>query len=248
MRAAVVKSMIDDAKAAKLQRLNGAMDFITKHFAVLSVALAVFGMTTAIIFIAAYLRVFDWRIIWIIEYADVLKIGLITVALFSGFSYYIWSGARDAIDLATQRGRSWVWIHLFGVALWCLSLGSVLYTDYHSPEPHYAMHIWAHLAIFAVIGLWLVPMNVIRDFPDLNAKQVAWIIFVIVSNVSTLGTAFGYYTRDTEGFVHDVFLRDAELHDVGLVMITSHHVVLYTKEQTVIVVPAGDVTKIERKK
>jgi hypothetical protein len=59
--------MIDDARVAKLQRLSGGMDFITKHFAVLSVATAVFGATAAIIFIAAYLRVFDWRIIWIIE-------------------------------------------------------------------------------------------------------------------------------------------------------------------------------------
>ena len=240
--------MADDAKAAKLQRLNGEMDFITKHFAVLSVALAVFGATAAIIFIAAYLRVFDWRIIWIIEYADVLKIGLIVVALFSGFSYFIWTAARNAIDLSTERGRSWIWVHIFGAFLWCLSLGTFLYEDYHSPEPHYELHIWLHLAILALTNLWLVPMNVTRDFPDLNAKQVAWIAFLIVSNVSALGTAFGYYTRDTDGFRHDVFLKDKELRDVGLVMLTSHHVVLYTKDKTVVVVPASDVTRLERKK
>ena len=40
-------------------------------------------------------------------------------------------------------------------------------------------------------------MNMTRDFPDLNAKQIPWIIFVLVSNVSALGTAFGYYTRDS---------------------------------------------------
>jgi hypothetical protein len=243
-----VNIMDSEAKAAKLQRLNDAMEFITKHFAVVSVVVAVFGMATAIIFIAAYMRVFDWRIIWIIEYGDVVKIGLIAIALFSGFAYYIWSGARDAIDLATQTERSWIWVYLFGIFLWCLSLGSMLYMDHHSTEPHYAMHIWLHLAILAVIGLWLVPMNVTRDFPDLNAKQVAWIIFLVVSNVSTLGTAFGYYSRDSEGFGHDVFLKDEELHDVGLVMLTSHHVVLYTKEQTVIIVPAEEVKRLERKK
>ena len=104
----------EDARAAQLQRLNGAMDFITKHFAILSVATVVFGATAAIIFIAAYLRVFDWRIIWIIEYGDILKIGLITVALFSGFAYYIWMATRDAINLATERARSWLWVWLFG--------------------------------------------------------------------------------------------------------------------------------------
>ena len=65
---------------------------------------------------------------------------------------------------------------------------------------------------------------------------------------STLGTAFGYYTRDTGGFNHDVFLKNEELRSVGVVMLTSHHVVLYTKDHTVIVVPASDVAKLERHK
>ena len=94
----------DDAKAAKLQRLNGAMDFITKHFAVLSVALAVFGATTSIIFIAAYLRVFDWRLIWIIEYADVLKIGLIAVALFSA-SRISYGAARETLSTSQRSAK-----------------------------------------------------------------------------------------------------------------------------------------------
>ena len=240
--------MADDAKAAKLARLNGAMGFVTKHFAVLSVAAVVFGTTTAIIFIAAYLRVFDWRIIWIIEYADVLKIGLVIVAIFSGFSFYVWSSARDAINLATKHDRSWLWSYAFGFALWCLSLGTFLYADYHSPEPRYELHVWLHLAVLAVIALGLIPANISRDFPNLTAPQIAWVIFLTVSNVSSLGTAFGYYTRDTEGFRHDVFVKDKELRDVGLVMLTSHHVVLYTKEKTVIVVPAGEVIRLERRK
>src|SRR5690242_10382348 len=141
--------MTEDERAAKLLRLNGAMDFITKHFAVISVAMAAIGATLAIIFIAAYLRVFDWRIIWTIEYTDVLKIGLIVVAVLSSFAWYVWSSARDAIDLATKSGRSWAWVWLFGLALWCLSLGSFLWTDYHSPEPLYALHIFLHVAILA---------------------------------------------------------------------------------------------------
>jgi hypothetical protein len=69
-----------------------------------------------------------------------------------------------------------------------------------------------------------------------------------VSNVSSLGTAFGYYTRDTSGFSHDIFLKNGELHEVGLVMLTSHHVVLYTKQKTVIVIPSDDVVRLEAKK
>ena len=138
--------------------------------------------------------------------------------------------------------------HLFPVFMWCLSLGFFLYDDFHSSEPLYALHISLHAAVLAVMGLWLVPMDIARDFPDLTAKQVAWVALLVVVNISTLGTAFGYYTRDTDGFRHDVFLRDKELRDVGLVMLTSHHVVLYAKDRTVIVVPTNDVTRLERKK
>jgi hypothetical protein len=241
-------TMTDAASEAKRQSLRDAFDFATKHFAVLSVAITVFGATMAIIFIAAYLRVFDWRIIWIIEYADVLKVGLIVVAVFSGFSYYIWSSTRHAIDLATQRGRSWLWPWLFGLLAWCISLGAFLYAGYHSTEPHYELYLFLHLAILALIALFVLPMNMAKDFPNFTPHQVAWLLFVLVGNVSTLGTAFGYYTRDTSGFSHDIFLKKGELHEVGLVMLTSHHVVLYTKQKTVIVIPSDDVMRMEAKK
>jgi hypothetical protein len=240
--------MVKVTTPPRLQRLNVALDFVTKHFAVLSVAMAIFGATAAIIFIAAYLRVFDWRAIWIIEYSDVLKIGLLIIALFSGFSYYIWSSASSAIELVTERERSWILVHLFGFTLWCLSLGSFLYLDYHSPQPTYALHIWLHIALLAIISLGVGATTLVREFPNLKPKQFAWAVFIIVANVSVFGTTFGYYTRDTDGFHYDVSLRDKELSDVGLVMLTSHHVVLYTKDNTVIIIPASEVTKLVEKK
>jgi hypothetical protein len=169
--------MTDAASEAKRQNLRDAFDFATKHFAVLSVAITVFGATMAIIFIAAYLRVFDWRIIWVIEYADVLKVGLIVVAVFSGFSYFIWSSVGHAIDLATQRERSWGWIWLFGLLAWLISLGGFLYPDYRSAEPHYELHLWMHIALLALIGLFWLPMRMAIDFPNFTAKQVALLIF-----------------------------------------------------------------------
>jgi hypothetical protein len=239
--------MVDGTTSPRLQRLNAALDFVTKHFAILSVAMAIFGATAAVIFIAAYLTVFDWRAIWIIEYSDVLKIGLLIIALFSGFSYYIWSGASSAIELATEHDRSWLWVHLFGFSLWCLSLGSFLYLDYHSPHPLYALHLGLHFSLLAIISLGLVATSLVREFPNLKPKQFAWVGFVIVANVSVFGRTFGYYTRDTDGFQYNVSLRDKELSGVGLVMLTSHHVVLYTKDQTVIIVPASEVTRLEEK-
>jgi hypothetical protein len=240
-------TMTAETKITRLQRLQAGFDFVTRHFAVLSLAAAVMGAVTALIFIAAYLRVFDWRTIWIIEYSDVLKVGLIAVSLLSGFSYFIFSAATQAIDLAKQWPRT-ASVSLL-LIIWCISLGFYLYGDLRSAEPLYALHIWLHVAILAVIALVLVPLSVMRNIETADSSRIALVVFLFVLNVSTLGTAFGYYTRDTEGFNHDVFLKSGEeMRDVGVVMLTSHHVVLYAKDSTVIVVSATDVTKLERRK
>jgi hypothetical protein len=47
--------MVEGAQPHRLQRLSAALDSVTTHFAVLSVTMAVFGATAAVIFIAAYL-------------------------------------------------------------------------------------------------------------------------------------------------------------------------------------------------
>jgi hypothetical protein len=69
----------------------------------------------------------------------------------------------------------------------------------------------------------------------------------MLGSSSGITTAFGYYTRNTEGFSHDVYLKSEELRDVGLVMITARYIVVLTKEKSVVVVPSVDVVKIERK-
>ena len=238
---------MDDLADQRRVRVASAFEYLTKHFAVLSVMATVVGATLAVIFIAAYLRVFDWRLIWIIEYPDILKVALVTIAVFSGFSFYIWSAAADAINLTTRHSRGRLISYAFGLALWCGSLIMYLYLDYHSTDPHYGLHLMLHLAILAIIGLILTGVNGIREFPNQNANEVALLIFLIVANVTTLGSAFGYYAKDGNGFNYNVFLKVEELHDVGVIMITSHHVVLFLKNKSIILVPSADVVKIERK-
>jgi hypothetical protein len=65
--------------------------------------------------------------------------------------------------------------------------------------------------------------------------------------LSIFGQTFGYYTRDMQGFKHDVILKGAEMKDVGVVMITSHHTVLATEKGDVIIVPSADVSQIVRR-
>jgi hypothetical protein len=57
------------------------LDFITKYFVVLSAVAIAAGSSIVIIFIYGYFAIFDWNLIWIIEYPDIAKFTLIVIAL-----------------------------------------------------------------------------------------------------------------------------------------------------------------------
>ena len=58
--------------------------FIIGNFASVS-AIGLFAITVySTIFVYAYLSMFDWRLIWIVEYSDILKIGLVALGIISG--------------------------------------------------------------------------------------------------------------------------------------------------------------------
>jgi hypothetical protein len=59
------------------------IEFASKHFILVSALTIVGGVLCATIFLYGYLLIFDWRLIWIIEYTDVLKVGLVAVAIVS---------------------------------------------------------------------------------------------------------------------------------------------------------------------
>jgi hypothetical protein len=57
---------------------------IKENFVVLSAAAAVIGITLATTFFGAYLSVFDWRLLWYVQYTDVLTFGVIAIGVISG--------------------------------------------------------------------------------------------------------------------------------------------------------------------
>jgi hypothetical protein len=68
-------SLLETSKGAKL------LEFFTRHFAAISAIVVLLGVFNATVFLFAFLRVFDWRLIWMVEYADILKIGLVAVGV-----------------------------------------------------------------------------------------------------------------------------------------------------------------------
>src|SRR5262249_35501937 len=59
------------------------LNLVTAHFAVFSLLGLVVTVLCSMLFVYGYLKEFDSRLIWIIEYTDILKFGLVALALIS---------------------------------------------------------------------------------------------------------------------------------------------------------------------
>ncbi len=79
---------------------------VTEHFLLFS-ALAIIGAVVfGTLFLGGYLGVFDWRLIWIIDYPDILKAGLVGTAAAASLVGIIGPVLESAYRMATERGAS----------------------------------------------------------------------------------------------------------------------------------------------
>jgi hypothetical protein len=104
-----------------------------------------------------------------------------------------------------------------------------------------------HLSVLLIGFIAVVAVWRFKGWKSMAPHHWANDAVVAVFILSVFGQTFGYYTRDMDGFKHDVILKGVEMKDVGVVMITSHHTVLYSDRGDVIVVPSVGVNQIIKK-
>jgi hypothetical protein len=129
--------------------------FVSEHFALLSSITLAISLLGTTLFLYGYLRVFDWRLIWIIEYPDVIKFGLVAFAIISVFAWQFETYVRDLPGWMTAKE----WTTTQKVTLG-ITLATVIYFILHdemSDRPYWAFHISIGLSIGAVafIVWWL---------------------------------------------------------------------------------------------
>ena len=200
-------------------------------------ALTIIAMALiATLFTFGYLSAFDWRLIWIIEYTDsFLKIGLVAVATFSLFSLLLLPAVGCFYVLRTKDWRAEPWAFGFAAVVLFLLAWGALYSQYLASA-------WFCLILAGYLAFYFV-----KNFAASRVAIWRWtstgLGFVLLIYLS--GISIGLYNKELPGFKRDVYLKDAaSIRDVGLVMITSRYVLLYTGDHTVIYL-VGDVTKIE---
>ena|ERR1700730_4034217 len=218
------------------------LDFLTKHFAVLSTAITSILTAVTFIFIFSYISVFDFGIIWIIEYTDILKFVLIALGLASGLVTLIFVFSRySLVSLNNRRTAIVISVSLIGLFVIC------------------ALDIWFHkqiegryfysITVFLSYFLFIILVYLIRDFIVNWRDFPKWDTFAIMATfigaVSAFGTTYGLSVKFSGPNHNDVWVKDAQtLHDATIIMILSHHSIFQVDRKT-ITIPSANVLRIE---
>jgi hypothetical protein len=227
-------------------------EVVRNNFGILSALVVVFAVSASTVFLFAYLSVFDWRLIWFIEYSDLLKVGLIVLGIAAGSLFpftFLVLGASAGHVIDKKSGRNlWVSVLLGFILIFV----TAMYVDWNNEQKRaldisiFVSGAWTLGVIFWLARSAEILRAAITSPTPGPAVLGLGLLWIAIGSFTALlwGGTFGFYARDSDGFRQDVTLKNEELKQVGVIMVTSHHVILYSDRKT-IVVPSSDVVKIE---
>jgi hypothetical protein len=81
------------------------------NFAVISAAAVIVAVALAITFLVSYLLVFDWHLLWFVQYSDVLTFGLLALGLVVGVLgiFINLLNIRMTWTSVSEKTRKWLW-------------------------------------------------------------------------------------------------------------------------------------------
>lgn len=224
---------------ANPNRAKLALEFVTQHFAVVSAlaAVAVFFCTTVSLY--SYLSAFDWRLIWIVEYSDVFKASFIALALISSLAITLYA-LMSAFMLFSSNLSSHELLLSASIAMVICGFAYILIAWLISGEFQAEAGMFWLMMSMTVINI----TNSVRAYPNISAGGVILCGGLILLTASTFGRAFASPSIGMGGVRYDITLKNEKLEDMGLVMVTSHHTILYTDKKA-IVVPTAEVMRMQ---
>lgn len=234
---------MDEGQRSKVFR---AVRFTSEHFAVVSGCVFLAGVATASMFTAGYLSVFNSNLIWLVDYKDLIKVGL-TIAIFLMGSVWLFhdyvSGFLIALDEDTPKKVRI--FHLLAISLVILTyFGFAFYEDFSGEKPNLGEHI-SQMTLIALLSLVIIRINrwhKVGYFPSSQNTLGDFAVFLFL--LTTCGVVFGYHVKDSSRLKETVFLDDRVLYDTAVVLFTDNYAVFYSDDGAVLVIPASRVHEL----
>jgi hypothetical protein len=216
---------------------------VRDNFAILSAATAVFGVGLATIFLAAYLSVFDWHLLWFVQYTDILTFGVIALGVVSGSILFIDAAVQSALNFFKLDPKGKRIIVVFLSILAAALLGLELWISIRSGQGYFHIAFGALVAALAVI----VAVRIVAHFrvgvlP--NVTQITYVLIMIVMAALYGGQWLGYSVLESNKLT-DIKLKDTTVNGAKLIIVMSRHTI-FLKDKDVHIVPTADIIQFHR--
>jgi hypothetical protein len=217
------------------------LEILSKHLALLSGAAVLLASMIVMVFIYAYLSVFDKALVWMIEYTDIAKFGLLAVVLISAFFTHFIYVIENSYRLMVQKSALIQYI----IIVILLSIISVpcygIYDAFINNTCLMEYHIYllsSYILVLAVIFDSIKIPHTKIDFLDVS-RRITLLIFILTS----VGRTTGLHVRDVMSYQHNISINGNELSNAKIIMILSHHSIFYVGKD-IIVAQTAQVNKI----
>ncbi|MDO8980305.1 MAG: hypothetical protein Q7V17_13835 [Afipia sp.] len=222
-------------------------DFLTRNFVVISAIIVAIASTLTMLFLVAYLSLFDWSLIWLIEYSDLTKFFLLAAALLSVLAL-LSIQFLPQLDLWMNQNlpyRRW-----FLAALILVFLGQPLYSLYSdfraagsTPQnaPAYSgLKLACYIAALGTIWAFVQHRS---DWKKRNWHKMLLDIGLVGVFVGLLGITFAVYVKDESTLVRTITTKAQTYKNAKIILLLSHHIA-FAEGNRVIVVPTAEITEM----
>jgi hypothetical protein len=110
---------------------------IRDNFVMVSAGAVIAGVGLASIFVASYLSVFDWHLLWFVQYTDIVTFGLVVVGIIGGSILVVQSLTQTVLGAVAMQGKSKRRSIIILVVISLLLLASQLYWPILHGEPYF---------------------------------------------------------------------------------------------------------------
>jgi MFS family permease len=213
---------------------------IKENFVVVSGTALIFGVVLASTFVTAYLTVFDWHLLWFIQYTDIITFGLLGLGIISGSLIILQALAQTVISLFQMKKDSrvrWTWVlSLFLLAF----IAFEVWETVHSGQGYFHV-LWSAIALGLGVIVILQTIGYVISGTVPNILQFWFLVMLVVSGAGALGQWLGYSVLETEK-PQDVRLKEGEMNGVKVVIVMSRHTLLL-KDKDIFAVPTDDIVQ-----
>lgn len=224
---------MDDSK------LVSNLEFITKHFLVLSLMATILSAGMTYVYAFAYLMAVNYDFILFIDYSDLTKFGLIFAFVFLSVLYIIASSYADRrkVRFSSERERLKSMIRPI---LGALVVGVALYVTNRN-----TFHRGLVYSVFdaALLPSFMLMIIVFVDEFNMRKPNLSYRILILLFafiSLSLLGYDRGLALFDKRNFHAEIRMKmnsgqQVTYHDAALIIVLSHHTCFLLGEKSIIV-------------